>query len=365
MKSLLSQLVSGQTLSVEQAESMFEHLMSGQGTAAQWGAALAMIQMRGPTVDELTGAAKVMRDKSVKVQVPAGLTVVDTCGTGGDHTPTFNISTAAALVAAAAGRPRNIAVAKHGNRTVTRASGSSQGLEALGVRLDAPPEVLSRCLDEVGFCFCFAPAHHPAMKHAMPIRQELGFRTIFNLLGPLTNPAGARRQLLGVFDPDLCEPLTRVLAKLGSERAMVVHGLKGDTADAAGGGPTGGGPTGVGPTGGGFCELSACGPSVVSELRDGEVRTYELDAESLGLRRAPIEALLVADPQQSAAVMRRVFAGQGGPQRDIVCLNAAAALVLADAAADLTEGLNLAAEAIDSGAVSDAVDRLAAITRGD
>ncbi len=347
MKELLSHLVSGNSLSVEQAVEAFELIMTGQATAAQIGAMLAMMQQRGPTVDEMTGAAKVMRGKVAAVAVPDGLTVIDTCGTGGDHTPTFNISTAAAIVAAAAGRPRAVAVAKHGNRTVTRTSGSSQGLEALGVKLQVNTETLTRCLDEASICFCFAPAHHPAMKHAMPIRMELGMRTVFNLLGPLTNPAGADRQVMGVFDPALTETLAGVLQHLGARRAMIVHGRKQPTGDA------------------GFCELSTCGPSRISHLHQGAIETTELDATSLGLARADLNTLLVDSPEASARVIRDVLDGEQGAARDIVCLNAAAALVVADLADDLAAGITLAADTIDSGAASNTLQALCDLTQAD
>jgi len=346
MHSLLQQLVQGHTLSAAQAAEAFERIMTGEADAAQTGALLAMIQQRGPTADELVGAAQVMRAKALPVTPPDGLRVIDTCGTGGDHTPTFNISTAAALVAAAVARPRGVAVAKHGNRTVTRSSGSSQGIEALGVKLAVTPDTHARCLDEAGICFLFAPAHHPAMKHAMPIRQALGIRTMFNLLGPLTNPAGATGQVIGVADPALTELLADVLHQLGCTRAMVVHGYKDDTRT------------------GGFNELSIAGPSRVTELADGRITTREIDAAALGLPRAAMDALLVPDPAGSAAVMRRVLAGETGPIRDVVLLNAAAALRVADLCDDWAEGIAAAAAAIDSGAAQRALEKLVAITNG-
>ncbi len=346
MKDLLAQLASGRSLDADQATDAFEQIMTGAATPAQTAALLALIAARGATIDELVGAATVMRRKVAPVPVPEGMRVIDTCGTGGDHTPTFNISTCAAIAAAAVGHGHGVGVAKHGNRTVTRASGSSQALEALGVKLDVSPAVQTRCLAEAGFCFCFAPAHHPAMKHAMPVRQELGFRTMFNLLGPLTNPAGADSQLLGVFDPALTEPLATVLARLGGRRAMVVHGYKGEAKDA-----------------GGFCELSISGPSRISEVVDGQVQTRELDAaRELGLARAALAEMLVQDPAHSAAVMRRVLEGEDGPARQIVCLNAAASLVVADLAADLAEGLALAQQAIDRGAARQTLEQIVRIT---
>lgn len=348
MKHLLNHLVSNQPLSVEQTVEAFELIMTGQASPAQVGALLGMIQQRGPHVNEITGAAKVMRSKATPVPVKPGLKVIDTCGTGGDHAVTFNISTGAALVAAGAGRSRGVAVAKHGNRSVTSNSGSSQVLAELGVKLEVPLDVLSTCLEQAGICFCFAPAHHPAMKYAVPIRQELGIRTIFNLLGPLTNPAGATRQLLGVFSPDWTEPLAQVLKQLGSERAMVVCGQF---------------PT---PTGslGQLDEISTTGQTQISELRDGKITTSTIETRSLGLGEPDVAMLRVGDPAGSARVLRSVLAGENGPARDIVCINAAAALMVADLADNLQQGLELAQQSIDSGAASRALEELVRITNG-
>ncbi|MDX1682759.1 MAG: anthranilate phosphoribosyltransferase, partial [Phycisphaeraceae bacterium] len=224
---LLQRLSEGQAASHDDIVAAFQTVMAGEADPAQTGALLGMLAMKGVDRDQLTAAATVMRDNATRVEAPDHLTLVDTCGTGGDHAGTFNISTAAALVTAGAGREHDIAVAKHGNRSVTSNSGSSQVLEALGVTLTAPPAVLRRCLAEAGICFCFAPAHHPAMKHVVPVRKALGFRTLFNVVGPLTNPAGARRQMLGVFDPELTTLMAEVLKDLGAERAMVVHGAGG------------------------------------------------------------------------------------------------------------------------------------------
>lgn len=344
MKQTLAQLVAGRTLTAEETVSAFEQIMTGQATPAQVGAMLAMIQARGPTVAEITGAARVMRSKVARVTVPANLKIIDTCGTGGDHSGTFNISTAAAIVAAGAGRPRGVAVAKHGNRSVTSTSGSSQVLQELGVKLKATPETLTRCLDEAGVCFCFAPAHHPAMKHVAGVRQELGFRTLFNLLGPLTNPALCTRQVMGVFDAALTDPIAQVLRELGSDRAMIVHGRMGD---------------------GGIDEISTGGPTRVSELRAGRVVTSEIDAQTLGLARTVPGTLGAGSPAESAAIVRNVLKGQPGPARDIVALNAAAALLVADLVDDLKVGLAMARESIDSGAAKRALDRLIAITKSD
>jgi len=350
MKQLLAQLVAGGSLSEAQAIEVFSAIMSGQATPAQIGATLALIQARGPTEDELVGATRVMRAKVTAVQVPAGLTVIDTCGTGGAGTTTFNVSTAAGLVAAAIGRPHGVAVAKHGNRAFTSISGSSQALEALGVKLDLAPATLTRCLDQAGFCFCFAPAHHPAMKHAAPVRSELGFRTIFNLLGPLTNPAGARRQVIGVFAATLTEPLARVLARLGAEAAMVVHGRLSWESGAAG--------RGLG-------ELTTTGPTRITHLREGRVWTEEMDSRTLRLAPAEPEALSVKSPAESAQVVRAVLGGRRGAARDMVCLNAAAALVVAGLAADLRAGIALAAAAIDAGSAAAVLEKLVRISQGE
>ncbi len=351
MKQTLNRLAAGQTLSEAQAVHAFDQIMTGHATPAQVGAMLALIQQRGPTADELLGGASVMRQHATPVTVPQGLRVIDTCGTGGDHAQTFNISTAGAIIAAAAGRPHNVAVAKHGNRSVTSKSGSSQVLEALGVKLNVSGPTLTRCLDDAGLCFCFAPAHHPAMKHVAPVRQELGFRTIFNLLGPLTNPAGAKRQVIGVFEPGLTELFAQVLNRLGSEHVMVVHGQM--LADD-------GGHETVG-----LDELSTGGPSRVSHLQGGQVRTYQIDPASVKLPTATLASLRVDSVAASAGVIREVFAGKPGPARDIVCLNAAAALVVADLAVDLQTGVELAAQAIDSRAAAGVLDRLAQITQSD
>ncbi len=345
MKEALATLAGGGTLSREQARCAFEAIMTGSAPPAQVGALLAMLAARPLTVDELVGAATVMRDKVTRVDVPDGLTVIDTCGTGGTHSKVFNISTSAAIVAAGAGRPHGIAVAKHGNRSITSRSGSAQVLEALGVKIRVSGATLTRCLDEAGICFCFAQAHHPAMKHAMPIRLELGFRTIFNVLGPLTNPAGATRQVMGVYDPAMTELIARVLGELGAVRAMVVHGTT---------------ETGVP-----LCELLTSGRTRVSEWRDGQVNTRELDAATLGLPAGDMGAMEVNDPVRSAEIIGSVIAGDDGPARDIVCLNAAAALVVADLAADLADGLKQARESIDSGAAGRALSRLVEITGAD
>lgn len=381
LKPTLAFLAKGGTLNEHQAASAFESIMSGSATAAQVGALLGMIQFRGPTAQELVGAARVMRGKATPVRVPPGLTIIDTCGTGGDHSNTFNISTAGAIVTAGASRRHNVAVAKHGNRSVTSTSGSSQVLETLGVKLMVEPQTLTRCLDEAGLCFCFAPAHHPAMKHVGAIRQDLGFRTIFNLLGPLTNPAGAQRQLIGVFTADLTELYAQVLQALGSTLALVVHGqiaagshptgtsrasgraASGATSGAASGASAASGAASGGS--GGVDELTTLGPCKMTWLADGQIRTDWLDPVSLGLHRAQLEALRVSGPQASAKVIEAVLEGQQGPARDTVCLNAAAALVVGGVASGLAQGLDLARQSIDQGHARRALKMLINITQAD
>lgn len=348
MKPLLAQLVDGQPLSAEQAVEAFDLIMSGKAEPTQTAALLSMIALRGATVDELAGAATVMRRKAAKVTVPDGLTAIDTCGTGGDHAGTFNISTAAALVAAGAGRELGVCVAKHGNKSVTSKSGSSQVLDALGVNLKVETNTLTKCLDQAGICFCFAPAHHPAMKHAGPVRADLGFRTLFNLVGPLTNPAGAKRQVMGVFDAKLTETIAQVLKQLGTIHALIVHGQI---------------PDGDGTHSDALDELSTCGPSKITKLLDGTITTAQLDPTELGLSLGHPSALRVDGPEQSAKVIRGVLEGKPGAAREIIALNAAAALVVAGVAGDLSEGLELAMAALDDGKALAALDNLVKITQ--
>lgn len=350
MKTTLAQLATGQTLTTEQAYRAFDLIMTGQSTPAQTAALLAMIQLRGAHVDEITGAAEVMREKATRVAVPDGLTAIDLVGTGGDHAQTFNISTAASLVTAAAARKHDVVVAKHGNKAVTSNSGSSQVLQTLGVKLQVTPDTLTKCMDQAGICFCFAPAHHPAMKYAAPIRADLGFRTIFNILGPLTNPAGATRQVIGVFEPGLTITLANVLKKLGCKHAMIVHGQL---------------PAPTGQAHGVLDELSTCGPSQISHVKDDQIKTYEVDPTTLGLPLSHPEALHADDSESSAKIIRGLLNGTSGPPRDIVCLNAAAALVVSDIADDLVEGIDLASHALDSGEAQAALDKLVEITQAD
>lgn len=346
IKNVLYQLAHGQTLDETLATQVFEQVMTGQASEAQTAALLALIQARGPRPAEILGAARVMREKAIRVEAPEGLTIIDTCGTGGDQAGTFNISTAAAIVAAGAGRPKNVAVAKHGNRAMTSKSGSSQVLETLGVKLDVSGQTLTRCLDEAGMAFCYAPSHHPAMKYAGPVRQALGFRTIFNLVGPLTNPANASRQVMGIYDPAMLRPLAEVLKGLGTQRAMVVFGQLPDSA---------GGVVG-------FDELSTCGPSQVAELQDGDIWEYEIDPAPLGLPLALPHAFRADGPADSARIIAEVLDGKPGPAREIVALNAGAALVVADLAQDIQQGLQLAMQAMDDGSARNVLDTLVTLT---
>lgn len=318
-RSLLAHLAAGETLTESQSERAFEIMMSGDATPSQMGAFLMALRVRGETVEEITGAARVMRAKALRVAAPPD--AIDTCGTGGDASGTFNISTAAALVVAGCGVP----VAKHGNRALSSKTGSAEVLSALGVNIDADMTVVEKSLRDPGIGFLMAPRHHGAMRHVAGTRVELGTRTIFNLLGPLANPAGARRQLLGVFSRQWVEAQAHVLANLGSERAWVVHGSDG------------------------LDELTTTGKSYVAELRGGVVRTFEIEPEDAGLPRATPEALKGGEAAVNATAIRRLLEGEPGPFRDIVLLNSAAALIVADRADGLREGVELAAESIDSG----------------
>lgn len=343
MDALLAQLSSGIPLSEAQSFSVFSRVMGGHIEPEKIAELLTLIARRAvPSSDEVVGAARALRERMVKVDVPAGKVAVDACGTGGDHAGTFNVSTAAAIVAAAAGRNMGLVVAKHGNRSVTSNSGSSQALEALGVTLAADPAVLTRCMERAGIAFLFAPNHHPAMRHAAPVRKALGFRTIFNLLGPLTNPAGARHQVAGVFDRALMPVMAEALLRLGAEKAWVVNGelAPGQRLD----------------------ELSPLGPSAAMRVEDG--RVFEMDAEllmpeTLGLHGGEVVELQTPGPAESAALIRQIFLGEEtGAPREAVALNAAAVLVVGGAAVDLRHGLALAGAAIDSGAATQTLEEL-------
>jgi len=326
-KPLLGRLADGQTLSEDDAEAFFAACLRGEPTPAQVAAAVTAIRMRGETVGEITACARAMRRAATHLDHP--YQVVDTCGTGGDGLHTLNISTAAALIAAGAG----LKVAKHGTRALSSKSGSSDVLAALGVNISANLEQQRRALDEAGICFLFAPAHHAAMRHVLPIRSELGFRTIFNLLGPLNNPARARHQVLGVYDLRLVEPMARVLGALGAERAWVVHGQ-------------------------GLDEITTTGETHVAEWRDGGVRLFTVTPEAVGLPRVALSALTGGEPAQNAQAILDLLDGRTGAYRDIAALSAAAALVVAGRVETLREGLDLAMEALDTGAAKLALTRL-------
>jgi anthranilate phosphoribosyltransferase len=312
-----------------------DEIMRGEATPAQIGGFLIALRAKGETPDEITGCAEAMRDHVLAVR-PRRDDLVDTAGTGGDGAHTINISTAAALVAAAGGA----AVAKHGNRAVSSACGSADVLEALGFTLELEPHRIEKSIDELGFGFLFAPLHHPAMRHAAVVRKELATRTVFNVLGPLTNPAGARAQVVGVYSPELVRTIAEVLVRLGARRAYVVHG------------------------GGGIDELSPVGPNLVGEVVDGQVRERELDPETeLGIARCSIDELRGGSPAENAEAIREVFDGKNGGSRDAILLNAAGAIAASGHAADLREGLEVARRAIDSGAAGERLEMLIAFSR--
>ncbi len=325
-------VVEGQSLSADQAAAAMDEIMSGDATPAQFGAFVTALRIKGETVDEIAGMARVMREKSLHVETTGR--VVDTCGTGGDSSGSFNISTTAAFVVAAAGEK----VAKHGNRSMSGSTGSADVLEALGVKIDLAPESVVRCLDEVGFGFMFAQAFHPSMRFAAAPRREIGIRTVFNILGPLTNPANASRQLIGVADPSIAERMARVLGQLGSEKALVAHGSDG------------------------MDELTITGPSSVWQLEDGEVSTFEVSPEELGLRVSNADSIRAESPEDSARIARSVLAGDAGAARDVVLMNAAAALVAAGRSDTLAAGVRLAARSIDSGEAESRLNALAELS---
>ena len=331
-KTLLAAAAGGQTLDGAQAERAFDIIMSGNATPAQMGGFLMALRVRGETVDEITGAARAMRAKMLVVDAPDG--AIDTCGTGGDGQGTYNVSTASAFVVAACGVP----VAKHGNRALSSKSGAADVLAALGVNIDCDMSLVQRALKEAGIAFLMAPRHHSAMRHVGPTRVELGTRTIFNLLGPLSNPARVQRQILGVFSPDWVQPLAQVLKGLGHKRAWVIHGADG------------------------LDELSTTGPSQVAELVEGHVRGFEVTPEDAGVKPATLADLKGGDAAHNAEVLSALLEGAPGPFREIVLLNCAAALIVAGRAEDLKQGASRAAEAIDSGAARATLARLVAIT---
>jgi anthranilate phosphoribosyltransferase len=324
VRAAIARLVEGDALTESEMESVVLQFMDGKATPAQIGGFLAALRTKGETIDEITGGVRAMRANAVSVR-PQARVIVDTCGTGGDASHTFNISTAAALIAAGAG----ITVAKHGNRAMSGSVGGADVLEALGVRIDAPAEIVAGCIDQIGIGFLFAQMFHPAMKHVAAPRRELGIRTIFNLLGPLSNPAGARRQLIGVFAAQWTEPMARALARLGSEHALVVHGTDG------------------------LDEISLTAATNVSELRGGEVRSYQIGPEEFGLRRCRLEDLKGGDAKEAAEHVRAVVAGSAGEARtDIAVLNAAAAIYVGGGAESIAAGIGKARESIQSGSAA-------------
>jgi len=338
-------LVDRRDLSRIEAAAAMEAIMSGAATNAQIAAFLTALRMKGETVEELIGFAQVMRQKAVRVRAHAGEVVgatgtdremlIDTAGTGGDASGTFNVSTATAFVVAGAG----LKVAKHGNRSVSSLCGSADVVETLGINIELPPAKIGRCVDEVGIGFLYAPVLHTAMKHVMAARREMGIRTVFNMLGPLTNPAGANAQIIGVYSDALTEPLARVLAELGTLRAFVVHGADG------------------------LDEISNTGPSHISEVHEGVVRSSTVRPEDFGLPKASIQDLRGGDRAENAQIIRQVLAGEPGPRRDIVLMNAAAVLVLGGKARDFKEGVTMAAVAIDSGAAAAKLAGLVALSQ--
>jgi len=334
LKALIGQVATGAELTRAQASAAFDSMMSGEATPSQMGGLLMALRVRGETVEEITGAVAAMRAKMLGVKAPAN--AIDVVGTGGDASGSYNISTCAAFIVAGAGVP----VAKHGNRALSSKSGAADVLTALGVKIDLQPEEISNCISEAGIGFMFAPAHHPAMKHVGPTRVELGTRTIFNLLGPLSNPAGVRRQMVGVFSKQWVEPLAHVLKNLGSERAYVVHGSDG------------------------LDEITTSGPTTVAALENGAVKTFEITPEEVGLARTKPEALRGGDAEANAAALKKVLQNKQSPYHDIAVLNAAAALVVAGVASDLKKGVALAQKSISTGEAEGRLDRLIAVSNG-
>ncbi len=332
LKPLIAKLALGSALTREEARAAFAIIMSGEATPTQIGAFLMGLRVRGETVDEITGAVEIMRGKMVTVNAPAD--AIDIVGTGGDGSGSYNISTAAAIVAAGGG----LKVAKHGNRALSSRSGAADTLAALGVNIEVGPEKIARCIREAGIGFMFAPQHHAAMKHVGPSRIELGTRTIFNLLGPLSNPAGVRKQLVGVFSRPWLEPLARVLHNLGAERVWVTHGE------------------------GGLDEITSTGTTWVAELRDGKVSTFELSPEAAGMKRAALADLKGGDPRHNAEAVRALLAGADSAYRTAVLMTAGAAFIIAGKTPDMKSGVALARDSISSGRAKAALDRLVAVS---
>ncbi|MBI2831289.1 MAG: anthranilate phosphoribosyltransferase [Chloroflexi bacterium] len=329
IKESLTSLISGKSLSMDEAAQVMDEIMRGEVTPAQFGAFVTALRIKGETVEEIAGLAKTMRSKAIPVKCDGQ--VVDTCGTGGDGMRTFNISTAAAFVAAGAG----LKVAKHGNRAMSSQSGSADVLEALGVKIDLTAEQVGKCICEVGIGFMFAPLFHPAMKYASGPRKEIGFRTVFNILGPLTNPAGAAAQVVGVFDGALVEKMAKVLQSLGAQHALVVHGEDG------------------------LDEITVTGKTQVCELKNGKLKSYSISPEDFGLSRAEPGSLKGGTAAENAVVVRRVLSGTPGPQRDVVLMNAAAVLLAGDKVETIAQGLALAKKVLDNGSALEKLERLA------
>jgi anthranilate phosphoribosyltransferase len=332
LKPLIAKIADGKPLSVEEARTAFDIIMSGNATPSQIGAVLMGLRVRGETVDEITGAVMTMREKMTRVSAPAD--AIDIVGTGGDASGSYNVSTCAALVAAGAG----LHIAKHGNRALSSKSGAADTLAALGVNIEASPDTISRCINDAGVGFMFAPAHHAAMRHVGPSRVELATRTIFNLLGPLSNPAGVKRQIVGVFAKQWVEPLAHVLNKLGSEAVWVTHGE------------------------GGLDEITPTGTTWVAELKDGKVTTFEIQPEDAGVQRRKLEELKGGDAEYNAKALRAVLSGENNAFRDAAVMTAGAALLVAGKAKDLKQGTRMAEEAIDSGAAEKVLAKLVEVS---
>ena len=333
IKEAISRIVGGADLTEAETASVMGEIMTGGATGAQIAAFITALRIKGETVSEITGAARVMREKATRIKTPSG-NVIDTCGTGGDSSMTFNISTASAFVAAGCGA----IVAKHGNRSVSSRSGSADVLKALGVNIEANVKLVEECIAEAGIGFLFAPLLHGAMRYAAPVRRDIGIRTIFNILGPLTNPAGAKRQLLGVYDPALTDIMAKVLFNLGSEHAFVVRGEDG------------------------LDEITLTGETRVTELKDGVVRTYHIRPEEFGFERCAPEDLKGGDPETNAAIILDTLKGKKGPARDVVLLNSAAAVTAAGLSGSIAEGIALAHGSIDSGAALEKLEKLKRIS---
>jgi anthranilate phosphoribosyltransferase len=332
LRALIGKVATGATMTRDEAAHVFDKMMSGEATPAQMGGLLMALRLRGETVEEITGAVTTMRAKMLPVVAPKD--AIDVVGTGGDAAGSYNISTCAAFIVAGTGVP----VAKHGNRALSSRSGAADVLGALGVKIELAPEEISRCIRDAGIGFMFAPSHHPAMKHVGPARVELGTRTIFNLLGPLSNPAGVKRQMVGVFARPWIEPLANVLGALGMERAYVVHGSDG------------------------LDEITTTGPTYVAELAGGKVRTFEITPEEVGLKRSTSGDLKGGDAAHNAEALRGVLDGKPGAFRDVALMNAAAALVVADKAKNMKDGVELAGKSVDSGEARKRLDRLVAVS---